>query len=82
MMVPEISMTTNALTNSRSCRQFKSVTMVHRNLRSAMQSKNAVCANIKHNRYFHLTSNFRSIYSHGKRLYGHTFDIVNIAFSY
>ena len=32
---------------------------------SALQSKNTVCASINHNRYFFLTSNFRSIHSHG-----------------
>ncbi len=31
---------------------------------SVVQSKNAVCTKIKHNRYFHYTSNFRSIHSH------------------
>ncbi len=30
---------------------------------TAVQSKKAVCANIKHNRYFHLTSNFKLIHS-------------------
>ena len=43
----------------------------------ALQSKKTVCANIKHNGYFHLTSNFRSIHSYGKRLYGHMFDMVD-----
>ncbi len=32
--------------------------------------KNAVCANIEHNRYFHYTSNFRSIHSHGQKSHG------------
>ncbi len=49
---------------------------------TAAPSKSAVCANIKHNRYFHLTSNFRSIHSRGKRLYGHVFDMGDTAFSY
>ena len=39
--------------------------------KSVVLSKNAVCASIKHSRYFHLTSNFRPIHSHDKRLYGH-----------
>ncbi len=47
-----------------------------------VQSKDEVCGNIKHNRYFHSTSNFRLIHSHGKRLYGHMFDIKDIALSY
>ena len=49
---------------------------------SAVTSKNAVSANIKHNGYFHLTSNFRSIHSHGKRLYVHMFNVADTAFSY
>ena len=49
---------------------------------TAVQSKNAVRANIKHNRYFHLTPNFRPIHCHGKRLYGHMFDMVDSIFSY
>ncbi len=32
--------------------------------------------------YFHLTCYFRSIHSHGKRLCGHMFDMVDTAFSY
>ncbi len=38
--------------------------------------------NIKHSRYIHLMSNFLSIHSHSKRLYEHTFDIVDTLFSY
>ncbi len=51
-------------------------------LHSTIQSKSAVSATIKHNRYFHSTPNFRSIHVHGKRLYGHMFDMVNTAFRY
>ncbi len=40
---------------------------------SIVQSKKAVCANIKHS-YFHLMSNFKSIHSRGKKLYGHIED--------
>ncbi len=36
---------------------------------TGVQSEKAISANMKHDRYFHLTSNFRLIYSHGKRLY-------------
>ena len=49
---------------------------------SVLQSKNAVCANITHNRYFHLISNFRLIHYYGKRLYEHMFDMVDTAFRY
>ena len=51
---------------------------------STIQSKNAVCANVKHNRYFHLEYNFRSVHSHGKMLFGHMFAMINLdnAFSY
>ncbi len=49
---------------------------------SALLSINAVCANIKHNRYFHETSYVKSIYFHAKMLYGHTFDMVDTTFSY
>ncbi len=49
---------------------------------SAVRSKKTVCANIKHNRYCHLTSTLMSIHSHGKRLYGHMCDIVDTAFRY
>ena len=38
-------------------------------LKSVTQSKNAVCALIKHSRYFHYTYNFTSIQSHAKKLY-------------
>ncbi len=43
-------------------------------IKSAIQSKKAVCANIKHNidtAINKLMTNFRSIHSHAKRLYGH-----------
>ena len=48
----------------------------------AVQSKNAVSASMKHNRYFHSTTNLRSIHYPGKRLYEHVFDMVDTAFSY
>ncbi len=48
----------------------------------AVQSKTQYAQYIKHNRYFHSTSNFRSIHSHGKRLYVHMFDMVDITFSH
>ncbi len=44
----------------------------------ALQSKNAVWANMKHSRYFHLTSNFWSIHTHGKKGDVQTFGIVEI----
>ena len=44
---------------------------------SAIPSKNAICTNIKHN-YFHQTSNFSSIHSHGKLLYGNMLDVVDV----
>ncbi len=50
--------------------------------RTAVPSKNAVSANIKHSRYFHQTSNFWSIHYYGKRLYVHMFNAVDTAFSY
>ncbi len=43
--------------------------------------KRQYCANIKHNRYFHLRSNFSSIHSQAKMLHGHTLDMVDTAFS-
>ncbi len=49
---------------------------------SAALSKNTLSANIKHSRYFHLTSNFWSIHFHAKRLYVHIFDMVDTFFSY
>ena len=49
---------------------------------AALQSKNAVCAFIKHSRYFHLMHNYISIHSHAKKLYLHMSDIVDTAFSY
>ena len=53
---------------------------------TAVQSKNAVCAFIKHSRYFDLTYTFTSIHSHAKKLYlpmlQQTYDIVDTAFSY
>ena len=49
---------------------------------TTVQSKNAVCAFIKHNRYFNCVYNFTSIHSHAKRLYFHIFDVVDTAFSY
>ncbi len=47
-----------------------------------IQSKNTECANIKHNKYFHLMCNFRLIHFNGKKLYGHMFEMVDTAFSY
>ena len=46
------------------------------------QSKNAVCAFIKHSRYPHPTYKFFSIHSHAEKLYTHTFDIVDTSFTY
>ena len=43
---------------------------------SAIPSKNAVSTNTQHNRYFHETSNFCSIYYCGKRLYVHIFNVA------
>ena len=48
---------------------------------SAVQSKHAVCAFIKHNRYFYLTYSFTSIHSHAKKLHLHVLSIVDTAFS-
>ncbi len=61
---------------------WSSLCIVSQACTSAVQSKNAVCANIKHNRYFHSTCNFSLIHSHDKRLYGHMFDMVDTTFSY
>ncbi len=49
---------------------------------SAPQSKNAVSTNINHSRYIHLMANFSSIHFHLKRLYVHTFCIVDTPFGY
>ncbi len=48
---------------------------------SAVPIINAVCANIKHSRYFYLSSQFSSIYSYSNWLYEHVFDIVDTSFS-
>ncbi len=49
----------------------------------AVQSKNAVSANIKHGRYFHQTSIFWAIYYLWyKKLYVHMVDMVDTVFSY
>ena len=50
--------------------------------KSTVQSKNTVCAFIKHSKYFRLQYNFTSIHSHVKKLYLHMFDIVDTAFRY
>ncbi len=54
----------------------------YRKYSPAPQSKNAVSTNTKHSRYIHLMSNFSSIHFHTKRLYVHTFDLVDTLFSY
>ena len=51
-------------------------------MKSAVLSKNAICAFLKHSIHFHLTYSFTSIPSHAKKLYLHMFDIVDTAFSY
>ena len=57
-----------------------SVTIPCKNLHiSAVQSKNGVCAFIKHTRYFHQKYNFTSINSHVKKLLLHMFDIADTA---
>ena len=50
----------------------------------SVPNKNAVTANIKQNRYFHLKSSFWSIKSFWfiESMYGHMFDRVDTAFSY
>ena len=49
----------------------------------AIQSKNAVCANIKHRpRYFYYTANFWSIHFHTESLYVHMFYMEDTPFSY
>ena len=49
---------------------------------SALQSKNAVCALIKHCRYFHWKYKFTSMHSHAKKLYLHIFETVDTTFGY
>ena len=49
---------------------------------SAPLSKNAVSANIKQSRYFHLTSKFWVIHFCGKRLHIHMFEMGDTALSY
>ena len=47
---------------------------------SAIQSKNAVCAFIKHYRYFYSTYNFTLINSLAKKLYLHGYSTVETLF--
>ena len=68
-----------SLRNSGMCKYFYLSIM----LKADVQSKNAVCANIKLIWYFHYQmSNFRQIHSRGIRFYGQMFDMVDTAYSY
>ena len=64
--------------NIRAC--VKYLLKIHEN-NSAIQSKNTVCAFIKHNRCFYLTHKLTSVHSHVEKIYIHISNIVDTAFN-
>ena len=64
----------------QSCSGKEDLKYINSSQQFCPKSKNAVCAYIKHRRYFHLNIKFLVNHFHAKRLYGHKFDIVDTPF--